>query len=480
LQGTNFVNFLGRFVYVAAGEHGFEAVVVTEREEPQAVIGSDLHALAYPDNYRQHVEHDRELKEAYEHAMVDGLLPVRGEILDLQMRGEYLYAARGRAGFYAYDIANIDNKGFSERIVTAPVSPLGQRLHVKTKYATAVASPSTLAVDPTRQRLSSDPTKAAASILDPRQPHHVNREQAIHPVYAFLYVSDLEEGLVVIGDPENGVGTLLDGDPTNNFLKRALAFNPDGILDGAAHITLAGHHAYVSCTQGLVVVDLDDPLAPKIAGVVGSPHIVNPRAAAVQFRYAFVADDEGLKVVDVTFPDRPRPVMDALVPMNDARRLYVARTYAYIAAGESGLVIVDVENPEQPRLDQVFTADGRINDARDVKIGMTNASLFAYVADGRNGVRVIQLISPKSDPHFGGFSPRPNPRLIATYHTHGPALAISKGLDRDRAVDESGHQIAVFGRIGARPMTLEEQQRLYLRTGEVYRVSDEIPENVQP
>jgi len=34
--------------------------------------------------------------------------------------------------------------------------------------------------------------------------------------------------------------------------------------------------------------------------------------------------------------------------------------------------------------------------------------------------------------------------------------------DRDRAVDETGHQIAVFGRLGSRPFTLEEMRRLYL------------------
>ena len=57
------------------------------------------------------------------------------------------------------------------------------------------------------------------------------------------------------------------------------------------------------------------------------------------------------------------------------------------------------------------------------------------------------------------------PKLIATYHTHGPALAISKGLDRDRAVDESGNQVAVFGRRGGRPFNLEEMRRMYLRDG---------------
>jgi hypothetical protein len=57
----------------------------------------------------------------------------------------------------------------------------------------------------------------------------------------------------------------------------------------------------------------------------------------------------------------------------------------------------------------------------------------------------------------------------------GTALAISKGVDRDRAVDESGNQLAVFGRRGARPFNLEEMQRLYLRDGKLYTVTDTPP-----
>ena len=52
LQGTNFVNFMGRYVYVAATD-ALEAVAVTEHTEPQAVYGSNLHKLAYQDDYRQ-------------------------------------------------------------------------------------------------------------------------------------------------------------------------------------------------------------------------------------------------------------------------------------------------------------------------------------------------------------------------------------------------------------------------------------------
>jgi LPXTG-motif cell wall-anchored protein len=471
MQGTNLVNFLGRYVYVGEGHEGFEAVVVTERDEPQAVIGSTLHQLAYPNNHRKHKTRGDQLKESYHHPGKDILArPGHGtEVLGLQLRGEYLYTANGQGGVRVYDVAQIDQKGFSERVVTAPVSPLGQKFYVKTKYATAIASPSTMAVDPTRPHR---PENEEAIYRDDKQ--------GIHLLYAFLYATDKEEGLIVIGNPPGdkngtGVATLLDGNPTNNFITRAKTFNPNGILNGAVNITIAGVYAYISCDRGVVVVSLDNPLEPRIVAEIGAPYVKNPRAVAVQFRYAFVVDSEGLKVIDVTFPEQPRVADRAIVRLGDARGIYVARTYAYIAAGKDGLAVVDVERPEEPKLDQMYTANGEINDAFDVKVGMTNASVFAYVADGKNGLRVIQLTSPDATPGYLGFSPRPAPALIATYHTHGPAVAISKGLDRDRAVDESGNQLAVFGRRGARPFNLEEMQRMYLRDRQVYTVTDETP-----
>ena len=453
LQGTNLLNFMGRYIYVADGAKGFDAVAVAEHDEPPAIIGSYLQRVAYPQDYQQHLARDHELREAYHHD---------GEVLDVQLRGEYLYAALGKGGFRAYDVANIDNKNFSERTVTAPVSPLGQRLYVKTKYATAIASPSTLAVDPARTH------------------NPENEEQSIHPLYAFLYVADKYEGLVVIGDPDPrsktpGVSTLLDGDPRNNFLKRALAFNPGGILNGARRITIAGTYAYMLCDRGLVVVDLDNPLKPRVTAEIRAPALDSPQGIAIQFRYAFVVDSAGLKMLDVSDLGNPRLVSGALVSLEDARNVYLARTYAYVAAGKQGIAIVDVEKPEEPKLDQIFTADGKLNDARDIKIGMVDASAFAFVADGRNGLRVLQILSPEDSQDSYGFSPRPTPKLIATYRTRGPALSVSKGTDRDRAVDESGNQIAVFGRRGARPFTRDEAARLYLHDGKPFTVPNEPP-----
>ena len=459
LQGTNFMNFMGRYVYVATGQKGFEAVTVAEHDEPEAIFGSDLERLAYPDNFKKFVAHNRQLYPATTHS---------GTVFDIQARGEYAYTANGKGGLRVYDIANIDNKGFSEPVTTAPVSPLGQRFYLPTKNAVAVASPTTLGVDPLRARVPE------------------NEEQPIHLIYGFLYVADREEGLIVVGTPDlkaksPGVGTLLDGNPTNNFLKRALTFNPNAALTGARRIAIVGTYAYIVTDRALVVVDLDNPLAPKITATIGAPMLNDPRAIAVQFRYAFVVDRDGLKVLDVSNLAEPKIVRDAKVPFDDARNIYVARTYAYVSAGKQGLGIVDVEKPEGPKLDQLFTANGAMNDVNDVKIGMVAASAFAFVADGQNGMRVLQILSPWDDPsHFSGFAPRPSPKLIATARTRGPALAISKGIDRDRAVDESGNQLAVFGRRGARPLNGEETRRLYLRHGQLYTVNDQPEEPAGP
>jgi hypothetical protein len=65
----------------------------------------------------------------------------------------------------------------------------------------------------------------------------------------------------------------------------------------------------------------------------------------------------------------------------------------------------------------------------------------------------------------------------------GEAICVSRGLERDRVVDETGGQTVVFGRRGSRPFHLDEINRFYRRStigegknvagkGELYRVED--------
>ena len=428
MYGTGFVNFIGHYAWVGGTEH-VTGVQVTEWDEPQAVLGSYLHRYAYPDFFRQHEQRGKALTTGHKHGA--------NSVACLQLRGEYLYVAEGTRGFAVYDVANIGNKGFSQRIVTAPFSPLGHDTRVGTKDATCVVLPTTQPIHPARN---------TGELM-----RDVNLEQPFHPIYNFAVVTDAEEGLILVD-----INTLSDGEPRNNRLTRASTWNEKGILDGARHVALGGFYAYVIADAGLAVLNLDKPLAPRLEAVVP---LNDGHSAALQFRYLFVTDADGMKVIDVTSPSRPK-LLDKVVALRQARRLHLARTFAYVAAGTDGIAIVDIEKPTQPRLLRTF--DSELVDSHDVTVGATNASLFAYVADGPAGLKVLQLTAPDSQPKFYGFSPEPRPALIAHYRTASPALALSRGLERDRGVDETGGQVAVFGRLGARPLSLEEMRRLFL------------------
>jgi hypothetical protein len=443
--GTNFVNFVGYNAYVG-GQGEVSAVTVTEWDEPQAVLGSYLHKYAYPDWYAAHEKRGGRLTHAEVHEA--------GTANCLQLRGEYLYVAEGKDGMRVYDVASIGNKGVSQRVITAPVSPLGQNTRIASPAATCVALPTNQPINPARN---------AGNLM-----RTDNQEQPFHPLYNYAYITDAKQGLIL-----TDVNTLADGEPRNNFLKRALTWNPDGVLTGARHLTIGGSILYVTTARALVIVSVDTPLAPK---VLAQLPLNDARASALQFRYLFVTDANGLETVDVTHPEAPRLIADNAVRIADAHRVFVARTYAYVAAGAQGLVIVDATRPEALRQVSTFNAAGKLVDSRDVIIASTNASLFAYVADGTGGLKVLQLTSPDSQPKFYGFSPEPKPQLIAYYPTAKAALSLSKGLERDRGVDETGNQIAVFGRRGSRPLDLHEMQRLFLDAdGKPWFVSDTAP-----
>ena len=465
LLGTNYVNFVGLNAWVGL-DTGFEAVRVTEWDEPQAVLGSYLHKYSYPDYWKMHVEDNgRELKDWVRGKAFDDDLSgetkafeefanvhegTRDAVRCLQLRGEYMFVAEGKGGFKVYDVASIGNKGVSERIITAPFSGMGHDTHVKTKNATCMALATNQPINPLRNTAE---MRAA------------NEEQPFLPIYSYAAITDSEEGLILVD-----VNTMADGEFRNNKLSRAVTWNEGGILNGARHIHLAGEIAYITADKGLVVVDLSDPMKPQVAAV---RELNDARASAIQFRYLWVTDADGVKLFDVTNLRNPVARPEGTVRMANAQRLYLARTYAYVAAKQDGLVILDITKPMAPKIYRKETLGGTLNDAEDVVVGSTNASLFAYVADGMNGMKVLQLTSPDSQPNFYGFSPAPVPELIAWARTKGSALAVSKGLDRDRAVDETGGQMAVFGRLGSRPFNRQEMERMFLtRAGVPWKVSD--------
>ena len=60
-------------------------------------------------------------------------------------------------------------------------------------------------------------------------------------------------------------------------------------------------------------------------------------------------------------------------------------------------------------------------------------------------------------------------------HSFEAMCTRKQGIDRDRGVDESGNQLSLLKRRGSRPFNRKEMERLYLRDGQLYTVTDDPP-----
>jgi len=133
----------------------------------------------------------------------------------------------------------IGNKGVSQKIISAPFSPFGQDTNIPSKNATCVVLPTTQPVHPDRN--NGDLMRVN------------NLEQPFAPIYNYALITDAEEGLIL-----TDINTMADGEFRNNFLKRAVTWNPGGVLNGARHIAVGGNYAYIATPKQLVVVDVSE------------------------------------------------------------------------------------------------------------------------------------------------------------------------------------------------------------------------------
>src|SRR5207302_2746715 len=131
-----------------------------------------------------------------------------------------------------------------------------------------------------------------------------NEEQPIDLFYAFVYISDREEGLVI-----SNVATLVDGNPDNNFLKESetIRFNPNGALTGATFVAATGHRLYMTTPRGLFVIEVPDVAHPRIVGELTNGFLRTPRCIANHLRHGFITDDDGPKIVELTHHTRTVP-----------------------------------------------------------------------------------------------------------------------------------------------------------------------------
>lgn len=114
--------------------------------------------------------------------------------------------------------------------------------------------------------------------------------------------------------------------------------------------------------------------------------------------YVFAVSDRGLNVIEVAGNNRKNINMSRVVatlPLTDARGIKVTShfitadaEYAYVADGRAGLRVIDLFDPKSPQIIATVPTDNALDVAITAK--------YAYVADGASGIRIVDISTPEA------------------------------------------------------------------------------------
>ena len=198
----------------------------------------------------------------------------------------------------------------------------------------------------------------------------------------YAYVADGQEGLRII-------------DISNFSNPGEISFLNTGGF--AKDITVSEDYAYiVDDINGLHIIDISLPSNPVEVASLNTGK--GGQRIAVSGNYAFVADvDDGLRIIDVSNYSYP---FEAAIDSGFPSGVAISHNFAYVTNGH-GLKIIDISYP--PNWAEV----GFLNTGNAMDV--TVKGRYAFVADGWNGLRVIDNLNPSKPTqtsvfNFGDFA----------------------------------------------------------------------------
>ena len=195
-------------------------------------------------------------------------------------------------------------------------------------------------------------------------------------------------------------------------------------LDSAVTgIAVHGQTAYVTVERRLYVIDITNKASPAVLGDLwlgDEPHISEVLAVD---GYVYVLKWEmGYGIVDVRDPSAMRELDGFYPPSGSARAGAVQGRYVYVT-GDSGLTVFDAEQPSAPTLlaDLPLSPGGR-----DVSV----AGDHAFVAAGEGGLRVIDIGNPAAPVEVGANASLGYARIVTTAEPYAYVLVGPDGGGR--------------------------------------------------
>jgi PKD repeat protein len=153
--------------------------------------------------------------------------------------------------------------------------------------------------------------------------------------------------------------------------------NPNVSING---LDAVGRYVYCATPLGLQIVDVIDPSNPVTVGTGGVAGLAY--CAAAQGSYVYLCDQgANFDVVDVSTPSSPILVGSVGLDVGGAE-IRVEGNVAYVADNEGGLQIVDVSLPSAPAVIRTIGSSSAE--------GVTESGSYIYVADGTGGLAIFE------------------------------------------------------------------------------------------
>jgi hypothetical protein len=198
---------------------------------------------------------------------------------------------------------------------------------------------------------------------------------AVRDTFAYLAVGHSQGGINILNirDPVNP--TLVGKDET--FYGYELVAPADDSM-----------YVYIAARYWCIVEDVKTyPQWPSFVRRFSTSGDI--RGIFFQDSLIYVACEQmGMHIFDLAEPIDSLAMIGWIDTPSNAQNIFVAGNYAYIADGRAGLVIIDVSDPKNPALLSVHDTPEYAND-----VFINNN--YAYIADGEGGLQVIDITNPE-------------------------------------------------------------------------------------
>jgi hypothetical protein len=315
-----------------------------------------------------------------------GLLKMPDAVNSVGLVGSYAYVAH-RQGLTVVDVSDPHQL---RELVSFPLQGSAESIAIAGAHAFVVSGPYVLLLD------ASSPTA----------PREIGSSSIIFAPKAVTAEGDrvvVSDGFCEFGQCGSHLRVLDVSDPAELGESGALELG-DFVVD----MLVAEGYAYVvTWESGLTIIDLADSANPQAVGTFNTPGSIENMALAGEYAYATGGGENGLLVLDMTDPTAPRPA--AVLPMLFAGAVALADGYAYVPTWVEGLRVIDVTDPVNPVEVGALESSVLQGTADRVALGVTppgsSGQTYAYLTVQEGGLMTLDVTEPADPRPVGAYAP---------------------------------------------------------------------------